>query len=417
LGKIGKYDLQIILRGNRRLKVALIHDWLNGMRGGEKVLEALCELFPQADIFTLFYQPEKVSEKIRRHEVRSSFLNKLPGVNGSYRNFLPLFPKAIESFKFDEYDLCISISHSVAKGIYPGPNCLHICLCLTPMRYIWDRFEDYFAGSGALKRYLAERVSEKLRRWDVASSSRVDLYVAISDFVKWRIAKYYNRPSAVIYPFADTEYFKPEERVSPSAKDRGGYFLAVSAFVPYKKIGDIVIAFKGQNEKLIIVGDGPEREKLVEMASPNIEFTGWVSDEKLLGLYRGCKALIFPGVEDFGIVPVETQACGRPVIAYAEGGALETVKGLLIGEGNQNGKLATGLFFKKAGPDGIALAVGEFQTMEFDSKLIRENALRFSKPVFERAILDFVNESYSIFKTNGKAGLEKRMMDHFSCRV
>jgi glycosyltransferase involved in cell wall biosynthesis len=385
------------------------------MRGGEKVLEALCELFPKAVIFTLFYEPSKVSKRITRHEVRASILNKLPGSRRSYRKMLLLYPKAMESFKLDDFDLCISISHSAAKGIRPGPNSLHICICLTPMRYIWDRFDDYFndVDTGQLKRHLARTICMHLRRWDVQSSSRVDLFVAISEFVRRRVKKFYNRPSHVIYPFAETDFYKPALPTDATARIesyRGGdYFLAVSALVPYKRIQDIVEAFRGLNERVVIVGDGPDKKRLIEMAPPNVEFTGWVSDDNLLGLYRNCKAFIFPGVEDFGIVPVEAQACGRPVVALAEGGALETVDGPILGIDDLERKDATGLLYRKPGAVYLIEAIRHFDQMHFDPAIIRQNALRFSRKVFLTTMLDFVSESYSRFRAGGKIGLEELM--------
>ena len=399
------------------MKVALIHDWLNGMRGGEKVLEALCDLFPDAVIFTLFYEPNKVSKKISRHEVRASYLDNIPGMRKSYRNLLLLYPSAMQSMKLDEFDLCISVSHSVAKGIRPGPNSLHICICLTPMRYIWDRFDDYFSKeeSGQIKRHLARMICMNLRRWDIQTSSRVDLFVAISEFVKRRIWKFYERPSVVIYPFADTDFFTPgngkhnENQLNVLSQRNPGYFLAVSALVPYKRIQDIVEAFKNRQEHVVIVGDGPEKKRLMGMASQNIEFKGWVSDEQLLGLYRDSKALIFPGVEDFGIVPVEAQACGIPVIALAEGGALETISGPILGIDAVENVDATGLLFKKQGPEHIVEAIEAFDRMRFDSSLIRKNALRFARPVFQNNMLDLVKDAYSQFKNGGKQEVEKHI--------
>jgi glycosyltransferase involved in cell wall biosynthesis len=392
------------------LKVALIHDWLNGMRGGEKVLEALCELFPDAVIFTLFYQKDKVSPTISSHKVKTSYLNKIPGMKKSYRNLLPLYPKAMEAFKFDEFDLCISISHSVAKGIRPGPNSLHICICLTPMRYIWDRFDDYFneGESSQIKRYLARMLCMNLRRWDVQSSSRVDLFISISEFVKRRIQKFYERPSMVIYPFADTDFYTPSNLMARES-NVSDYFLAVSALVPYKRIQDISEAFKGRNEKVIIVGDGPEKRKLLKTAPPNVEFVGWTSNERLRELYRNCRGLIFPGVEDFGIVPVEAQACGKPVIALAEGGALETVTGSIIGIDRPAFQRPTGLFFKKTGPQNIAEAIDCFKTMSFNGEVIRANALRFSREAFIKSMSEYVTESYDRFKSTGRKGLEEQM--------
>lgn len=397
------------------MRVALIHDWLNGMRGGEKVLEALCDLFPDAVIFTLFYEAKKVSKKISRHEVRASYLDKIPGMKKSYRNLLLLYPSAMQSLKLDGFDLCISVSHSVAKGIYPGPNSLHICICLTPMRYIWDRFDDYFGkeDSGQIKRHVARMLCMNLRRWDAQASSRVDLFVAISEFVKRRIWKFYHRPSRVIYPYADTDFYTLDKdranQLNVFAPRETGYFLAVSALVPYKRIQDIVEAFNNRNERVVIVGDGPEKKRLMGMATPNIKFTGWVSDEQLLGLYHNSKALIFPGVEDFGIVPVEAQACGIPVIALAEGGALETVTGPILGLDTIEDKRATGLFFRKQGPEHIIEAIGAFDRMHFDSNIIRKNALRFARPVFQENMLELVKETYLQFKNGGKLEIEKRM--------
>jgi glycosyltransferase involved in cell wall biosynthesis len=399
------------------LKVALIHDWLNGMRGGEKVLEALCEIFPDAVIYTLFYQPRKVSSTISSHEVRTSYLNNIPGMKRSYRNLLPLYPKAMEALNLDKFDLCISISHSVAKGIRPGPNSLHICICLTPMRYIWDRFDDYFTDSetSQIKRYLARMLCVNLRRWDVQSSSRVDLFVSISEFVKRRIRKFYDRPSTVIYPFADTDFYAPSDgNGGKTSSKKSDYFLAVSALVPYKRIQDITESFRGLDERIIIVGDGPEKVKLVKTAPPNVEFAGWLSNDRLRELYRGSRALIFPGVEDFGIVPVEAQACGKPVIALAEGGAMETVVGPIIGIDRPAISDATGLFFKKPGPRNIADAIRRFKTMEFDGRAIRSNALRFSREAFMKSMSEYVNTSYDKFKSCGRNSLEEQMISQGS---
>jgi glycosyltransferase involved in cell wall biosynthesis len=380
------------------------------MRGGEKVLEALCELFPEAVIFTLFYEPDRVSSKISRHDVRASYLNRIPGLRKAYRNMLLLYPRAVESFKLDEFDLCISVSHSVAKGIRPGRNSLHICICLTPMRYIWDRFDDYFSEEkdGQLKRHIARSLCMSLRRWDVQSSDRVDLFIAISEFVKRRIKKFYNRSSTVIYPFADTDFYGPDgnSRVDQKMKE---YYLAVSALVPYKRIRDIVEAFCKLDDRVIIVGDGPEKSGLMEIAPPNVEFTGWISDRRLLELYRGCKALLFPGVEDFGIVPVEAQACGKPVIALAEGGSLETIVGPIVGVSRTVDCTPTGLFFRKPGAEQIINAIRQFENMSFDPSVVRNSAVRFSRARFLEAMSQFVIKSYTRFREHGKDGLEMEM--------
>jgi len=395
------------------MKVALVHDWLNGMRGGEKVLEAFCELFPDAVIHTLFYEPEKVSKRISSLEVRTSYLNKIPGVHKFYRTLLPFFPKAVEHFDLSGFDLVISSSHSVAKGCRPPPHSLHICYCYSPMRYIWDRFDDYFRREdiGMVKYSLAKSLASRLRRWDIESSERVDLFVADSAFVQSRISRFYGRPSVVIHPFADTDFFRPESR--PDSLDATSfgqqYYLAVSALVPYKRIGDIVDAFRGMEAQVVIVGDGPERKKLSETAPPNVRFSGWVSDERLREIYQRCKALIFPGVEDFGIVPVEAQACGKPVIALAEGGALETIIGPVIESAADFGTRATGLFYKVPGKDGILKAVRQLDNMKFDPEYIRSNALKFSRSRFLESARVFITESYNRFKANGRAGLEEEM--------
>jgi glycosyltransferase involved in cell wall biosynthesis len=423
LEQSGSPDFRDFYRDHDIVRVALIHDWLNGMRGGEKVLEALCELFPDAVVFTLFYVPAKVSKKISRHEVIASYLDRIPGMRRFYRNMLPLYPTAMESLKLDDFDLCISVSHSVAKGIRPGPNSLHICICLTPMRYIWDRFDDYFhpKDSGQLKRYFARMLCMRLRRWDIQSSARVDLFVAISDFVQRRIRKFYNRPSTVIYPFADTDYFTPGVGDLPSCSGRIAngrcFFLAVSALVPYKRIQDIVEAFRHLDERVVIVGDGPEKKRLMQTAPPNVEFTGWLSDEHLLNLYRSCEALLFPGVEDFGIVPVEAQACGKPVIALAEGGTLETVSGPIWGINRAKDDHATGLLFRKPGPEYIIEAIKAFRTMTFDGNSIRKNALRFSRPTFLESMSEFVNRSFARFKAGGRYGLEEYILSEFDDRA
>jgi len=398
------------------MRVALIHDWLNGMRGAEKVLEALCELYPDAVIFTLFYEPEKISKAISRHEVRASALNRFPIVRRNYRSILPLFPAVVERFDLSQFDLVISSSHCAAKGVKPPSHALHICYCHSPMRYIWDRFDDYFskAETGALKRLLARGVASRLRRWDVLSSSRVDIFVSNSEFVKGRVQNFYGRPSAVIYPFADTDFYRPAPNARTPLRSiprgDGDYFLTVSALVPYKRIRDIVEVFSSLDERMIIIGDGPERERLAAMAPPNVEFIGWVSDHKLLEFYRNCRGVIFPGVEDFGIVPVEAQACGKPVIALAEGGALETVDAPLIGADNLDRSDAAGILYREAGAQYLKEAIARFARMSFDSDIIRKKALRFSRQAFLSNMADFISESFARFKSNGRDGIEKQMI-------
>ena len=357
------------------MKVAIVHDWLTGMRGGERVLECLCEIFPEAPIYTLIHLPGRVSREIEKHPIKVSFLNSFPAVGKYYRYLLPLCPIAMESLSIEkEAELIISTSHCVAKGIIPFPHQLHISYVHSPMRYIWDQREVYFPPS--FKSFLISPFLHYLRIWDVVSSSRVDYFVANSQNIARKIKKYYQRSAEVIYPPVDTEFFtlgeKPED-----------FYLIVSSFVPYKRIDLAIKAFNKLNKKLLIIGKGPEEKKLRALAKENIKFLGWVSKEKLRYFYRRCKALIFPGEEDFGIVPVEVQACGRPVIAFRKGGALESV---IEGE--------TGMFFYPQREEALIKKIEEFEKIEknFSPEKIRKNALRFSREVFKAKFISFLEK-------------------------
>jgi len=387
--------------------VALVHDWLNGMRGGENVLEAIGAIFPRAPIYTLFCDPEKISAELKKHEIHTSFIQNLPKRKKQYRNYLPLFPRAIEKFDFQRADLIISTSHCVAKGAKGGKDTLHICYCFSPMRYIWDRFDDYFPKD-SYNPVLYKAISyysKKLRKWDVESSGRVDLFLADSTFVQKRIKEYYNRSSKVIFPPVDVEYY------TPGPSDKEGYYLLAGAMVPYKR-GDIVIeAFRNMKEKLVVTGEGPELSRLANLKSKNIEFTGWIDRETLREYYRGCKAIIFPGVEDFGIVPVEAQACGKPVIAYNVGGINDTVVGPTVSTAKDHDGFKSGLFFTHQSPEAIKEAVRVFESLQFDSAAIREHVLRFSKECFYREINEFFNEAVGLFREQGKLKLEERLIN------
>jgi glycosyltransferase involved in cell wall biosynthesis len=385
------------------MKVALVHDWLNCMRGGEYVLEAIGDLYPDAEVFTLFFDPENISKAIKSHKITTSFIQNLPFRKTLYRHYLPLFPGAIEKFDFSRYDLVISTSHCVAKGAVSDKNTLHICYCFSPMRYVWDRFDDYFPKSGInpIRYHLISLMAKRLRSWDKRSSHRVDLFVADSNFVKERIKSFYKRSSEVIFPPVDTEYY------SPGPSTRQDYFLLAGAMVPYKK-GDIVIeAFNQLGAKLIVTGEGPEMNRLSKIAKSNIEFTGWIDRETLRDYYRGCEALIFPGIEDFGIVPVEAQACGRPVIAFGQGGVLDTVKGPTVNNFEDYEGLISGLFFTEQTAGAIISALKVFSKMEFDTNSINEHAREFSKENFSSSIGDFVSKACHNFEKYGKTGLEE----------
>ena len=359
------------------MKIILVHDWLIGMRGGEKVLEALCEIFPHAPIYTLFHFTGEVSSEIENHPIKTSFLNYFPMVEKYYRYLLPLFPLTMESFTLpSDREVIISTSHCVAKGIIPFPHQIHISYIHSPMRYIWDLSKVYFPPS--LKSSFIEPVLHYLRIWDVVSSQRVDYFIANSLNIAKKIKKYYGRDSEVIYPPVETNFF-----TLGKFKEKEDFYLMVSSLVPYKKINLAIQAFNILKKPLVIIGKGPQEKSLKKMAKSNITFLGWKSPMELRNYYRKCRALIFPGEEDFGIVPVEAQACGRPVIAYKKGGALESIK-----EGE------TGLFFYLQNEKALMDVIKKFERIEkhFSPERIRENALRFDKNLFKKKIKNFIKK-------------------------
>jgi glycosyltransferase involved in cell wall biosynthesis len=302
-------------------RVALIHDWLTGMRGGEKVLDALCTLCPDASIFTLLHVPGAVGGAIAARPLHTSFVQALPRASRWYRHYLPLFPAAVEAFDLDAFDLVISSSHCAVKSVVAPGRARHLCYCHSPMRYAWDQFDAYFgpARLGRVASRLAAAVLRPLARWDAATSVRPDRYVANSQYVARRIRRYYNRSAAVVAPPVDTVFYTPSGRAPEP------YLLVVSALVPYKRLDIAIHAARAVGLPLKIAGEGTDRARLEELAGPDVEFLGRATDETVRELYRGATAVLLPGEEDFGIVPVEAQACGRPVVALARGGALETV--------------------------------------------------------------------------------------------
>ena len=363
----------------QKTRIALIHDWLTGMRGGEKCLEVFCELFPDADLFTLFYTPDRVSPVIRSMNVRASWWNRLPGVERYYRYGLPLFPSAIKSFSLRGYDLILSSSHCVAKGVLPL-RALHVSYIHSPMRYVWDQHDAYFgAGASRISRAAMALGRPYLQRWDIRSSARVHYFIANSNNVAAKVKTLYGREATVIHPPVDVERFGLRQC-------QESYYLIVSALVPYKKIDIAVAAFNRLELPLKIAGEGPLRKKLETLAQPNIEFLGWVSDETLATLYGSCQAVVFPGEEDFGIVPLEAQASGRPVIAYGKGGVLETV--LPLG----SAEIATGVFYRELTADSLIAAVRLFEQHRdrFDPAAIRRQACRFSRDRFKLQIKDHI---------------------------
>ncbi|OQA89882.1 MAG: D-inositol 3-phosphate glycosyltransferase [Elusimicrobia bacterium ADurb.Bin231] len=367
------------------MKVAIIHDWLTGMRGGEKCLEAFCELFPGADIFTLVYKHGSLSKTIENLKIKTSFLQNFPDVENKYRYYLPFMPAAIKSFDLSGYDLIISSSHCVAKGVSVPKNSMHICYCHTPMRYVWDMYGQYFDNAKITTKTAMKILRPYLQKWDIKTSKNVNYFISNSEFVSERIKKYYNREAIVINPPVDTEFFMPSTlNFQPSTLN---YYLVVSAFAPYKKVDLAVKAFNVLGWKLKIIGSGQDEKKLKGIALKNIEFLGWLDNEKLRDYYRHCKALVFPGEEDFGIVPVEAQACGAPVIAYGKGGVKETVI---------HGK--TGIFFDEQSVASLISALRVFETKKFDKNEIRKNAERFSKDRFKADIKNFIEKKVKIGK-------------------
>lgn len=359
------------------MKVALVHDWLTGMRGGEKCLEVFCELFPGADLFTLIYDPDAVSPMIKQMNVKTSWIDRLPGAKNYFRYLLPFFPQAVETFELGDYDLIVSSSHCVAKGIFPHRGA-HIAYVHAPMRYIWDQHDAYFgAGASPIPRAAMALWRGYLQRWDLRSSERVNFFIANSKNVAAKIKTLYGREAAVIHPPVDVERFDLAERHEP-------YYLVVSALVPYKRVDLAVDAFNELQLPLKIAGDGPLQKSLRRRAKSNIEFLGWVGDAELAELYSRCQAVIFSGEEDFGIVPLEAQASGRPVIAYDRGGARETVIGFDDND-RDAAKPPTGIFFPQAAPASLIEAVEQYSDLKhvFDPAALRRHAAGFSRDRFK----------------------------------
>ncbi len=348
------------------MKVAIIHYWLVGMRGGEKVIEALCEMYPQADIFTHVYVPEMVSDRIRQHRIIPTFINALPRAAKMYKTYLPLMPLALEQLDLRGYDLVISSESGPAKGIIPSSDALHVCYCHTPMRYIWNMYHDYRDGAGRMTRLLMPPLSHYLRMWDVSSAARVDSFVANSATVARRIHRYYGREAVVIYPPVDTNEFS----ITTSA-ELGDYYLMAGELVSYKRPDLAVRAFNEMKLKLVVIGGGEMLTDIRRLAGPTVSVMGSQPFEVLKQHYAQCRALIFPGEEDFGMVPVEAMATGRPIVAFGRGGATETViQGV------------TGVFFAEQTVEAIISAVKRLTTLDIDPAKITAHASQFGRDPF-----------------------------------
>lgn len=366
------------------LQVVLVHDWLTGMRGGERCLEALCRRWPGAPLFTLIHRRGSVSGTIEGRPIHTSWLQRLPGVSRYYRHLLPLMPGAAERWRLPGCDAVVSLSHCVAKAAQPPQGVPHVCYCFTPMRYAWHLRESYLGRSGARARALGVAL-DRMRDWDRRTASRVSHFVAISRTVQQRIRESYDRPSTVIYPPVDTDFYRP------SAGPREDYYLVVSALAPYKRLDLAIAACEALGRRLVIIGSGPQGRGLRALAGGNTTFLGWQPDEVVRDHFRRARALLFPGEEDFGIVPVEAQACGAAVIAFGRGGATETV---VPPSGVAE---PTGLWFARQEADSLADAIQRFERAagDFSPMAARRHALRFTAQRFVDEMVRYISGAVS----------------------
>ena len=357
------------------MKVALVHDWLNQMGGAEDVLAVLASMFPSAPIYTSIYWRDKMPASFQQLDIRPSFINTLPFSHQSQRFYFPFYPSAFESFDFSEYDLVISNKSGFCHGVITGPNTVHICYCLTPTRYVW-RYHQYAEQENLnwLVRQLLPPFLNQLRVWDRVAADRVDHFIAISQEIRRRIAKIYRRESTIIYPPVETSRFQATDNVED-------YYLMVGRLVPYRRIDLLIEAFNKLGKPLLIAGRGRDRNRLEAMANSNITFLGFVPDDELPDLFARCRAFVFPGEEDFGIAPIQAMSAGRPVIAYAGGGSLDTV---IPGE--------TGILFAEQTTQAIIEAVESFDPMKVDPEKIRQHAKQFDVSVFKRKMMTLIEE-------------------------
>lgn len=373
------------------IKIAIVCDWLTSFGGAERVILALHKMFPEAPIYTSLYRKDAM-EPFHDADIRTSFLQKIPGAVNHHQWYLMLLPYAFEQFNFEEYDIVISSSHACSKGIITKPDTLHVCYCHSPMRYVWDSWREYvdqYHFSRILKPFIFWCLHD-MRLWDRLAAQRVDKYMTNSEFVRSRIRKYYRSEAKVIYPPVDVDLFTP-------SKDTDDFFLAVGRLVPYKRFDLLVDTFNISGLPLKICGTGPEMKHLKKRAQKNIIFLENATDSELSSLYSHCRAFLFPQCEDFGIAPLEAMACGRPVIAYGKGGALETVV-----------KDKTGIFFQEQTVESLLDALNRFSRMKFDSEKIRKHALSFSPKHFEESFMSELSRFWRDFTFLEKYNLEQK---------
>ena len=366
---------------NRELRVAFVHFWLLGMRGGEKVLEALCRMFPQADIFTHVYNPDAISETIKKHKIHTTFINRLPKARKLYQTYLPLMPLALDQLNLSGYDLVISSESGPAKGIVTSPDAAHICYCHSPMRYIWDLYHEYTSGMRLPKRILAAPIMHYMRIWDRMSATDPDMIIANSNFIAQRVKKCWGRDAEVVHPPVAVGNFSPLPK-----EQKKNFYLCFGELVPYKRADLAVKAFSkpGGGRELIVIGQGEQLDYLKKIAGPKITFLGRQPDGVVKQYLANCRALIFPGLEDFGIIPVEALASGTPVIAYGRGGVKDTV------EDGQNG-----IFFYNQTEEDLLAAVERFEDQEnsFDPARLALEAKRFAEENFTAEIRKLIDNA------------------------
>jgi glycosyltransferase involved in cell wall biosynthesis len=361
------------------MNVAIVHYWLVTMRGGEKVLEALLELFPDADIYTHVYDPSAVSDLINSHTIYTSYINKLPLAKKFYQKYMPLMPDALKEFDLQNYDLIISSESGPAKGIVPNPDAYHICYCHTPMRYLWDMYHEYFGKAGWVSRFFMKRLIPGLRLWDIASSNLADRFIANSSYTAKRIKRYYNRDSLVVYPPVAIEKYLSIER------KKEDFYLFLGQLAGYKRADIAVEACRSSGRRLVVIGAGGKESAVKKYKKSNlITFTGRASDEEIASYFSRARALLFPGIEDFGIVPVEANAAGCPVIAYRRGGAVDSIK-----------DMSTGIFFDEQTPESLIKAMEKFESLEHlfsDRSLFTGHVKQFSRETFKQRMIHIIEE-------------------------
>ncbi len=365
------------MNNNKSMKIAIVHDWLVTNAGAEKVLKSLIEIYPTADLYTLvdFLNDNQREEILKNKNVKTSFIQKLPFSRNYFRNYLPFFPIAIQSFDLKEYDLIISSSWAVAKGVKTHKDQLHICYCYTPIRYAWDLYEEYTSSLKQPKKFFVQQTLKYIREWDIKTLHRVDYFIADSKFVAKRINNTYNKDCEMIYPPVDTNKFTFKN-------EKKEYYLTASRLVSYKKTKLIVEAFNEMPSKiLVVIGTGEEFESIKQIAKKNIKILGFQEDKKLIEYMQEARAFVYAAIEDFGIVPIEAMSCGTPVIALNDGGTAETVT---------NKK--TGIHFNKQTKEDIIKAIDEFENSSFDLEYISNSVQSYCDKRFKKEIIEFVNE-------------------------